>query len=85
MDGAGWFGIIFGQLDAPLDFANRSQVFVDFSAVGCAELAGKAPRFAQNIIEYARFIPQPLMTVHRILVEGAEQAFENRARIHFGR
>ena len=81
----GLFGYLFGELDAALDFADRSQVLVDFATVGGAELAGKAARVVQNIIEDACFIAQALAAIDGILVQRAEQAFEDRARIHFGR
>jgi len=64
--------VILGELDTALDLAERREVFIDFLAVGCAELGTETPRVVQNIIQNACFIDEALVAIRGIFVDVAE-------------
>ena len=70
-----------------LHFADGGEIFVEFAPVGCAETTLQAARVIGNQIENALLIPGVASAgggIASVFVP-AEQAFEYRARIHFGR
>src|SRR5688572_18861222 len=76
-----------GLLDSLLDVADRKQVLVDLLAIAAPQAAPQTLRVAEDDVEHASVValkPRPPLGVP-LLVHGAEEALEHRARPHFRR
>src|ERR1700682_4726042 len=76
--------LLFGLLNAALDVANGVQVLGQLAAIGCAQPAFQPADVRGHVIENDGLLVQASQPGRRVGAVGvAEEALEDRARVHF--